>query len=153
MITTEDLDQSLHWIAAYKNPFFHWSGYTPLKLVSGKDPRLPHELPSDEDPRLQDAISREQSQRDEVRMRAWKLASETDARARVQAAQRNRTHQDQVFFPCQRVSVWRRQVVTSSTDALRVRMDRWVGPGTMVFYRGTTVCVSMRAPLWNTVRL
>ena len=108
------------------------------------NPRLPHKLLSDEvkdtvglqsldqDPRLQDAISREQSQRHELQTRARTLTLKTDAPARCQIAQLSRTHKNGAFFFGQRLLVWQRQVHTSNIDALRVRKDRWIGPAAEV---------------------
>ena len=44
------------------------------------------------------------------------------------------------------VSHCKRQTSTSIANALRVRKDRWTGPGAVVRQRRTTVWVSMRAP-------
>ena len=69
VVTMEGLDQISHWVVEYKNRFFHRGGYIPVQPVFGKNPRLPHEILSDEvkdvvglqtldeDLRLQDAIS------------------------------------------------------------------------------------------------
>ena len=112
--------------------------------LGGWNPRLPHELLSgevkdtvglqslDQDPQLQDAISREQSQRHGLQTRARTLTLKTDARGRGQVAQRSRTHKNRAFFFGQWLLVWQRQVHTSNAHEPRVRRDRWIGPAAEV---------------------
>ena len=122
----EELDWLLCWVVHYKNRFFHRGGHSPMQMVFGQNPRLPLEILSDEscgapgwqvleeDLRLLDATSAEMARQHRVRMRARELALTSDARARLQVAQRTPTHRDRCFAPGQRVLVRRRQDPSTS---------------------------------------
>eukprot|EP00959_Pyramimonas_sp_CCMP1952_P031171 653336-Pyramimonas_sp.AAC.1 len=58
-----------------------------------------------------------------------------DAKSRVAEAGKARHHADRVYVPGQWVYVWRK-LVGAKTHSLQ--RDRWVGPGAVVYQRGTT---------------
>ena len=49
----EELETLAIELTAHKNRFYHRGGFSPLQLVFGSNPRLPHELLSDELPQTQ----------------------------------------------------------------------------------------------------
>ena len=141
--TLDDLDLLIRSLVSTTNRFFHRGGYTPFQIVLGINPRMPFDLFSDEhmdvvgmqdledDPRLLDGVSAEFAGQAEIRLRAKNEAMMADAKAKVSKAMRSRLHRGRVFALGQWVLVWRRQYQLS-TQAVRVRRDRWVGPGLVV---------------------
>ena len=93
--TEDDLEEFLSELTARKNHWFHRGGFTPLQLVFGENPRVPHELLSDDmlgeaglaelhmDPITADSAAAEFSHRQLVRSRARERAIERHSKDRI----------------------------------------------------------------------
>ena len=116
VLTLDDLDLILHWVVANKE------SRLPSQSAPSGGIRDGHTSCSAMMPETRWACRRltktfDFGRRNKVCMRARLLALVTNARARVQIAQKSNTDRDQVFTLGQRVLGWRRQVTIPSTDA------------------------------------
>eukprot|EP00959_Pyramimonas_sp_CCMP1952_P119612 2501267-Pyramimonas_sp.AAC.1 len=136
------MDDLIFELVAHKNRFWHRGGFSPLQLVFGENPRLPHDLLSDGHkalPGWQDVTS-PSSEQDEagaefarahaIRAAARRMAMEATARDNISRASRARTPGNRRFTPGQWVFVWRHFTrMSSRADALGRRRAGWTGPG------------------------
>eukprot|EP00959_Pyramimonas_sp_CCMP1952_P334269 7000485-Pyramimonas_sp.AAC.1 len=91
----EELDELVHELVAHKSRFWHREGFSPLQLVFGQNPRLPHDLLSDDVRGIsgwrdmispaseQDAAGAEFARSQRVRAAARRLAIEANARDEI----------------------------------------------------------------------
>ena len=130
-------------------------------MVFGQNPRVPHELLSDEalgevgladlhaDPALENSPAIELARRFHVRHRARQCALERHFRDRISEAMNAKQREQKIWIPGRWVCVWRISTSRSSTSDILPSRNRWVGPGTVILQSGTTVWVGVRSRLWT----
>ena len=160
----DDLEDILAEIVSLKNRRGNRGGFTPYQLVIGQNPRVPHELLSDDpvdEVGLQE-LNRDDAdlnspvkacrQRMKIRDHARMLMETHTARERLRSAGTAPLHRDRNYHRRQWVYVWRRDVCGARDRTGGPSLSRWVGPGLVALHDGTTVWVSMRGRLWKCAR-
>ena len=161
--TVSDLEEFVSALTSCKNQWYSRGGFSPLQLIFGHGPRVPHELLTDDgpgelgladlhaDPLDGDTPAAEFSKRFQIRQKARERAIQHDARDRVARAGRAKRHEIKNWNVGQWVYVWRQAApsVRSTTSQILLPRSRWVGPGTVVLQHGSTVWVQVRARLWK----
>lgn len=153
----EDFDECLAELCATKNRWLCRGGYTPYQLVFGEQPRLSHDLLSDDfadhmamrdvmmDPSETDSASAEFRKKMEIRQQARQMAMTQASRDCVDRAVKSATHPVKKWTAGQWVYVFRRG---RPGNELHPR-DRWCGPGVVVLSSPSTTYVGMRSRLWR----
>ena len=163
VFTPDDLEDLLAEIVSLKNRRGNRGGFTPYQLVIGQNPRVPHELLSDDavdevgmqelstdDADLDSPKAFRQSMR--IRDHARMLMETHTARERLRSAGKAQLHRDRNYHRGQWVYVWRRDLRGARDRTGGPSLSRWVGPGLVALQDGTTVWVSMRGRLWKCAR-
>ena len=157
-----DLEEFVSGLTTCKNHWYNRGGFSPLELMFGENPRMPHELLSDDpmgacglsdlhvDAAISDSAAGEFSRRFVVRFKARERAMERHSKDRISRAANAERHEIKHWNAGQWVYVWRiaapRNPISSPTLLPR---NRWVGPGVVLLQSGKTVYVSMRSRLWK----
>ena len=157
-----DLEEFVSGLTTCKNHWYNRGGFSPLQLMFGENPRMPHELLSDDpmgacglsdlhvDAAISDSAAGEFSRRFMVRFKARERAMERHSKDRINRAANAERHEIKHWNAGQWVYVWRiaapRNSISSPTLLPR---NRWVGPGIVLLQSGKTVYVSMRSRLWK----
>ena len=164
VFTPDDLEDLLAEIVSLKNRRGNRGGFTPYQLVIGQNPRVPHELLSDD---AVDEVGMQELNRDDadldspakafrqsmrIRDHARMLMETHTARERLRSAGKAQLHRDRNFHRGQWVYVWRRDLRGARDRTGGPSLSRWVGPGLVALQDGTTVWVSMRGRLWKCAR-
>eukprot|EP00959_Pyramimonas_sp_CCMP1952_P284724 5952326-Pyramimonas_sp.AAC.1 len=109
----QELDDLITELVAHKNRYWHRGGFSPLQLVFGENPRLPHDILSDDHkglpgwqdavrpPSEQDQAGAEFARAQEVRAAARRLAMEVTSREKISRASRAKAPNVQTFTPGQ----------------------------------------------------
>ena len=164
VFTPDDLEDLLAEIVSLKNRRGNRGGFTPYQLVIGRNPRVPHELLSDD---AVDEVGMQELNRDDadldspakafrqsmrIRDHARMLMETHTARERLRSAGKAQLHRDRNFHRGQWVYVWRRDLRGARDRTGGPSLSRWVGPGLVALQDGTTVWVSMRGRLRKCAR-
>ena len=156
--TPDDLEDLLADVVSLKN---RRGGFTPYQLVIGQNPRVPHELLSDD---AVDEVGMQELSRDDdspakafrqsmrIRDHARMLMETHTARERLRSAGKAQLHRDRNYHRGQWVYVWRRDLRGARDRTGGQSLSRWVGSGLVAPQDGTTVWVSMRGRLWRCAR-
>eukprot|EP00439_Symbiodinium_sp_Y106_P016539 s1065_g2.t1 len=161
--TMSDLEEFVSALTSCKNQWYSRGGFSPVQLIFGHGPRVPHEILTDDgpgelgladlqvDPLDGDTPAAEFSKRFQIRQKARERAIQRDARDRVARAGRAKRYEIKNWNVGQWVYVWRQAApsVRSSTSHILLPRSRWVGPGAVVLQHGSTVWVQVRAKLWK----
>eukprot|EP00959_Pyramimonas_sp_CCMP1952_P055670 1163374-Pyramimonas_sp.AAC.1 len=109
----DELDELDHELFARKNRFWHRGGFSPAQLVFGQNPRLPHDILSDDAGAVpgwrdmlspaseQDSAGAEFARSQEVRAAARRLAIEANAHEKISRASKARAPALKSFTPGQ----------------------------------------------------
>ena len=164
VFTPDDLEDLLAEIVSLKNRRGNRGGFTPYQLVIGQNPRVSHELLSDD---AVDEVGMQELNRDDadldspakafrqsmrIRDHARMLKETHTARERLRSAGKAQLHRDGNFH------LWTVGVCVAKGLAWSKRSNRrsipfsMVGPGLVALQDGTTVWVSMRGRLWKCAR-
>ena len=147
-----------------KNRRGNRGAFTPYQLVIGQNPRVPHELLSDDavdEVGMQELSSNDADldspakafrQSMKIRDHARMLMETHTARERLRSAGKAQLHRDRNYHREQWVYVWRRDLRGARDRTGGPSLSRSVGPGLVALQDGTTVWVSMRGRLWKCAR-
>ena len=164
VFTPDDLEDLLAEIVSLKNRRGNRGGFTPYQLVIGQNPRVPHELLSDD---AVDEVGMQELSRDDadldspatafrqsmrIRDHARMLMETHTARERLRSAGKAQFHRDRNYHRGQWVYVRRRDLRGARDRTSGPSLSRWVGPGLVALQDDTTVWVSMRGRLWKCAR-
>ena len=164
VFTPDDLEDLLEEIASLQSRRGNRGGFTPYHLVIGQNPRVPHELLSDDavDEVEMQELSRDDADLDSpakafrqsmrIRDHARMLMETHTARERLRSAGKAQLHRDRNYHRGQGVYVWRRDLRGARDRTGGPSLSRWVGPGLVALQDGTTIRVSMRGRLWKCAR-
>ena len=164
VFTPDDLEDLLAEIVSLKKRRGNRGGFTPYQLVIGNNPRVPHELLSED---AVDEVGMQQLSRDDADLdspakafrqsmrisdHARMLMETHTARERLRSAGKAQLHRDRNYHRGHWVYVWRRDLRGARDRTGGPSLSRWVGPGLVALQDGTTVWVSMRGRLWKCAR-